>query len=160
MVVVTATLISIHTTMGSALSSNLVPYLQKTFHVPDGPQTVLPASVFLVGLVFGPLIFAPLSEAYGRKPILLSAFTGFVLSTMSSALAPTWASFLIFRFLSGTFGAPPLSVFGGVIADVFIEERPRGMAMMSWSAATFLGPLTAPIISGFLGPAGWRWTFW
>ncbi len=59
MVVVTATLISIHTTMGSALSSNLVPYLQETFHVPDGPQTVLPASVFLVGLVFGPLIFAP-----------------------------------------------------------------------------------------------------
>ncbi|KAH8891842.1 major facilitator superfamily transporter [Thozetella sp. PMI_491] len=160
MVVVTATVISINSSLGSALTSNLMPYLQETFHVPDGPQTVLPASVYLMGFVCGPLIFAPLSEAYGRKPVLLVGFSGFTIWTVASPLAPNWPAFLIFRFLSGTFGAPPLSVMGGCIADVFVDSKVRGIAMMSWSAATFIGPLTAPIVGGFLGRIDWHWAFW
>ena len=160
MIIVASTVICLNSALGSAITSNLIPFLQKTFNVPDGPQTILPGSVYLLGFVFGPLIFAPLSEAYGRKPVLLVGLVGFFLFTLSSALAPNWASFLAFRFLAGTFGAPPVSVLGGVIADVFDDSRVRGLAMMTWSSAVFLGPLTAPIISGFLGPVGWRWAFW
>ncbi|KAK4467172.1 major facilitator superfamily domain-containing protein [Cladorrhinum samala] len=148
--------------MGSTLPSNLFyPYLQSQFHVPSGPQTVLPASLYLVGFVFGPLIFAPLSEQYGRKPILVVGFTLFLLSTLGAALAKQWWSFLLFRFLSGTFGSPPLSVFGGVIADCWKGEVERGRMLMLWSAATFIGPLGAPIMAGFVSPVlGWRWVFW
>lgn len=159
---VSATLTGINSTLGSTLPSNLFyPYLQNEFHVPSGPQTVLPASLYLVGFVFGPLIFAPLSEQYGRKPILVVGFTLFLLSTLGAALAKQWWTFLLFRFLSGTFGSPPLSVFGGVIADCWKGEVERGRMLMVWSAATFIGPLGAPIMAGFVSPVlGWRWVFW
>ncbi|KAK0636397.1 major facilitator superfamily domain-containing protein [Bombardia bombarda] len=147
--------------MGSALAANLTVYLQREFHVPSGPETILPTSVYLVGFVFGPMIFAPLSESHGRRPVLMVGFVLFTLATLGSALAPNWVSFLVFRFLTGAFGSPPLSVGGGVVADVFWRERERGRVMMVWSATTFIGPLGAPIISGFVpGPKGWRWVFW
>ncbi|KAK0720300.1 major facilitator superfamily domain-containing protein [Lasiosphaeris hirsuta] len=146
--------------MGSTVTSNLSPYLEGAFGVAPGPQAVLPASVYLVGFMFGPLIFAPLSESHGRKPILTAGFVLFALSVLGSALAPTWPSFLLFRFLTGTFGSPPLSVIGGVVADVFGDEAVRGRMIMIWSAATVVGPLSGPIISGFVSPLGWRWTFW
>ena len=122
---------------------------------------MLAASVYLLGFMFGPLIFAPLSESHGRKPILLTGFVLFILSLLGSAVAPTWEAFLFFRFLTGTFGAPPVSVVGGAIADVFWEEGVRGRIMVAWSAAAVVGPLSGPVIAGFTGPGiGWRWTFW
>ncbi|KAK0652851.1 major facilitator superfamily domain-containing protein [Cercophora newfieldiana] len=154
--------------MGSTLTANLFPSLQSAYHLPpSGPQSVLAASVYLLGFMFGPLIFAPLSESHGRKPVLLSGFVLFILSLVGSAVAPTWEAFLVFRFLTGTFGAPPVSVVGGVIADVFWEEGARGMVMVVWSGATVVGPLSGPVIAGFVSTGGadgkglgWRWSFW
>lgn len=148
--------------MGSTIASaNLFPLLSAEFHVPVGPQSVLPASLYLMGFCFGPIIFAPLSETYGRKPILVTGFLLFVASTAGASVAPSWWSFLLMRFLCGTFGSPPLSVFGGVIADCFGDEVQRGRMLMVWSASTFVGPLGAPILGGFVGGIlGWRWVFW
>ncbi|KAK0619361.1 major facilitator superfamily domain-containing protein [Immersiella caudata] len=150
--------------MGSTLTANLFPALQAEYSLPtSGPQSVLAASVYLLGFMTGPLIFAPLSESHGRKPVLLTGFILFILSLIGSAVAPSWEAFLIFRFLTGTFGAPPVSVVGGVIADVFEDEGERGMVMILWSGATVVGPLSGPVIAGFVGSEGglgWRWTFW
>lgn len=158
--VVTGVILCINSTMGSTLTSNTYPFLKAAFDLPDGPQSVLAASVYLVGFMFGPLIFAPLSEYYGRRPILFWGFVCFTLSTLAVAAAPTWQAFLFFRFLTGTFGAPPLSIFGGVIADMYDDENVRGKVMIVWSASTVVGPLSAPILAGFVSPHGWRWTFW
>jgi len=160
-IVVMDALVCINSTFGSALAAGLVPYFREAWDVPAGPQSILPTSVFLVGFIFGPLIFAPLSESYGRLPIMANAFVVFTLATLGCALAPNWSSFLFFRFLAGTFGSPPLNVGGGVIADLFGDEFLRGRMMMCWGAATFIGPLGAPIVAGFAAPAmGWRWVFW
>lgn len=140
--------------------ANLVEQLQEYFGVPSGPQTILPASMFLIGFVFGPLIFAPLSESYGRKPVVLAAFMLYIVVTVVCPFAPTWPVFLFFRFLAGTFAAPPLSVMGGLIADVYNDETARGRAMTAWSGATIIGALSAPIISGFTRQYGWRWPIW
>lgn len=134
--------------------------LQSVFNVPDGPQTVLPATTFLIGFVLGPLVFAPLSEQYGRRPILISTLCLYIIFTMACALAPNWAAFLVFRFLSGTFASPPMSVTGGSIADVFNEKVARGKANVYWSTGTLLGPLAGPVISGYLYTYSWRWGFW
>jgi multidrug resistance protein len=160
-IVLTGTLLCINSTMGSTLTSNMFPALRSAFSLPaQGPESVLAASVYLLGFMFGPLIFAPLSESHGRKPTLLAGFVLFTLSLLGAALAPSWAVFLLCRFLTGTFGSPPISVVGGVIADVFCEEGPRGRVMMLWSGATVVGPVAAPIVAGFMSPVGWRWTFW
>lgn len=65
------------------------------------------------------------------------------------------------RLVAGTAGAPPISVGGGVVSDVFADKVMRGRMMMIWSASSFVGPLGAPILGGFLGRSkGWRWVFW
>jgi multidrug resistance protein len=146
--------------MGSSLPANELPALQKAFGFPDGSQSVLPATTYLIGFMLGPLVFAPLSEQYGRRLILVSTLVLYIIFTMGAALAPNWAGFLVFRFLSGTFAAPPMSVTGGSIADVFDEKVIRGRANMLWSAATLVGPLAGPVISGYTYQYSWRWGFW
>ncbi|KUI67683.1 hypothetical protein VM1G_03590 [Cytospora mali] len=159
-VVFVGSLLSINSTMGSSIPANEIPALQKVFKFPDGPQSILPATTYLIGFVLGPLVFAPLSEQYGRRFILIITLSLYIIFTMGTALAPNWAGFLIFRFLSGTFAAPPMSVTGGSIADVFPEKVVRGRANMLWSAATLVGPLAGPVISGYTYQYSWRWGFW
>lgn len=146
--------------MGSSIASNEMSALQNVFDVPDGPETILPATTFLIGFVLGPLVFAPLSEQYGRRPILISTLCLYIIFTMACALAPNWAAFLVFRLLSGTFASPPMSVTGGSIADVFDEKVSRGKANVYWSTGTLLGPLAGPVISGYTYSYSWQWGFW
>jgi MFS family permease len=77
------------------------------------------------------------------------------------ALAPNTAAILIFRFLSGAFGASPLTNAGGLIADIW-DAKTRGDAMAIFSIAPFAGPALGPIVGGFIYVSGtnWRWLFW
>lgn len=159
-VVVVGTLLSINSTMGSSIASNEIEALRSKFHFPDGPQSVLPATAFLVGFVLGPLVFAPLSEQYGRRPVLVTTLGLYVVFTLAAALAPTWAAFLVFRSLGGIFASPPMSVTGGSIADVYQARVARGQANVLWSTATLVGPLAGPVIAGYTATYSWRWAFW
>lgn len=49
---------------------------------------------------------------------------------------------------------------GGVIADVFSDSKVRGRVMSLWSVTTLIGPLSAPMIAGYLAPYGWRYAMW
>lgn len=146
--------------MGSSIASNEIPALRAMFHFPDGPQNVLPATTYLLGFVLGPLVFAPLSEQYGRRPVLVATLAAYLVFTMASALAPRWPAFLVFRFLSGTFASTPMSVTGGSIADVYADKGARGQANVLWSTATLVGPLAGPVLAGYTAAASWRWPFW
>lgn len=158
--VVVGTLLSINSTMGSSVASNEISTLQKVYHFPDGSQEVLPATTYLIGFVLGPLVFAPLSEQYGRRTILIATLCLYTVFAMASALAPNWAAFLVFRFLSGTFASPPMSVTGGSIADVYQDRVARGQANVMWSTATLVGPLAGPVLAGYTSQYAWRWAFW
>lgn len=119
----------INSTLGSSLPSNAINYIAPYFNVTNEQQLVLPISLFLVGYVLGPLIFGPLSETYGRRIIMLSSFVLFTLFTMACALAPNWPSFLIFRLCCGINASSPITVVGGLYADVFENPVIRGRAM-------------------------------
>jgi MFS family permease len=95
-------------------------------------QKVLPTAVFLIGYVLGPLVFSPLSETIGRKPVLVWSFSIFVLATLGCAFAPNWPALLVFRSICGLMGAAPQTVIGGVYADLFVDLRSRGRAMASY----------------------------
>jgi hypothetical protein len=67
-----------------------------------GTMTV---SVYLLGYVIGPLFLAPLSELYGRKPVLGAANVFFCLWQIGCALAPSIEALIVFRFFAGIGGA-------------------------------------------------------
>ena len=150
----------VNSTLGSSLPANAVPSITAHFNVTNDLQFSLPISCFLMGYVIGPIICGPLSENYGRKPVLLIAFCGFIIWTMCCAIAPNWPALLIFRLLCGVFASAPLAISPGMYADVYGNPRSRGMAMALYMVATTLGPTLAPAISGFVAQTtSWRWVF-
>jgi MFS family permease len=64
--------------------------------------------------------------------VLATAAALFVLASIGQAVVGNWAGFLVLRFLAGMVGSPPVSVFGGVIADLYEDEVVRGRVMMFW----------------------------
>ncbi|KAK5047253.1 hypothetical protein LTR84_006775 [Exophiala bonariae] len=148
-----------NSTLGSSLPSGASHYLSKEFNVSSAEQLALPNSVYLIGYVFGPPLFSPLSEMHGRRIVMLLTFFGFTVFTLACAVAPTWPALLIFRFLSGVFASAPITVVGGIFADIYDDPVRRGQAK-ALIGLTSLGPIIGPIISGFVSPVSWRWTFW
>jgi MFS family permease len=118
-----------NSTLGSSLPSGASHYLSKEFNVSSAEQLALPNSVYLIGYVFGPPLFSPLSEMHGRRIVMLSTFFGFTVFTLACALAPTWPALLIFRFLSGAFASAPITVVGGIFADIYDDPVRRGQAI-------------------------------
>jgi multidrug resistance protein len=156
----TGILCVVNSTLGSSLPAGATKYISEYYHVTNEQQLVLPISLFLVGYVFGPLVFGPLSEAYGRKIILLSTFVVFTAFTLACALSPNWPALLVFRLIVGTAASSPISIIGGLFADIHSDPRKRGRAMAYFMGATTLGPILGPVISGFISAISWRWTFW
>ena len=120
-------------------------------------------TLFLLGYCAGPLVFAPLSEFYGRRYLFYITFMTYIAFNFLCAFAPNFASLLIGRLLTGIFASAPLTNAPGVIADIWNPVQ-RGNAMALFSAMTMIGPAIGPIISGFLqvtkGDHGWQWSFY
>ena len=149
-----------NSTLCSSLPSGAVDEMAAYFNIKSSEQLVLPISIFLIGYVVGPLLCGPLSEHFGRRPVMTIAFFFYTVWMLGCALAPTWPAFLIFRWLEGIAASAPVAVVGGLYADIFGDPRKRGVAMASFMGATTFGPVLGPITSGFLSPITWRWTYW
>lgn len=153
-------LIVLNSAIASSLPGGAVFYTADYFHVTDEQQYALPISVFLIGYVFGPLLFSPLSEMYGRRPIMIASFAGYTAFTLGCAMAPTWPALLVFRFLVGLCAAAPYTLGGGICADLYSNPAHRGLAIMVQMIVLNIGPATGPIIAGFVSPASWRRKYW
>ncbi|KAJ9194066.1 hypothetical protein DTO166G4_3574 [Paecilomyces variotii] len=117
----------------------------------------LGVSLFVLGFAIGPLMWAPMSELFGRQVLFIGTYAGLTAFNAGCAGAQNAQTLIILRFFAGAFGSSPLTNAGGVIADMFPAAQ-RGLAMSVFAAAPFLGPVLGPIIGGFLGMnAGWRW---
>ncbi|KAA8909982.1 major facilitator superfamily domain-containing protein [Sphaerosporella brunnea] len=146
-------------TCSSSVYTSTYSQIRREFHIPQ-LEAVAGLSLFVVGLGIGPMILAPLSEFYGRRPIYLVSFTAFTLLLLPCALAPNIAVLIVFRFLTGMAGSAFLSVAGGTVGDMFSGVE-LGAPMMVYTASPFIGPEIGPLVGGFINQnISWRWTFW
>jgi multidrug resistance protein len=114
-------------------------------------------SLFVLGFAIGPLLWAPLSELYGRQIVFIISYGGFTAFNAGAAGAQNIETLLLMRFFAGAFGSSPFTNAGGVIADVFTASE-RGLAMAIFALCPSLGPTLGPIVGGFLGQSqGWKW---
>jgi MFS family permease len=114
-------------------------------------------SLFVLGFAIGPLLWAPLSELYGRQVLFFCTYAMLSAFNAGAAGANSMATLIVLRFFAGAFGSSPLTNAGGVIADMFPASQ-RGLGMSVFAAAPFLGPVIGPIVGGFAGETvGWRW---
>jgi len=130
--------------------------------------------------MLGPLLWGPLSEIFGRRPIFIITFIAYIGFQVGCALSKNTASILIFRFLGGTFAAAPLTNSGALIADIWDGDH-RGKAMCEsrhpvlcfvcnaspprfcldtdnilaiFALAPFAGPAFGPIVAGYISVSG------
>ena len=115
-----------NSTFASSLPSGAVGFIQKDMGVSSPEVASLTISIFLVGYVVGPILFAPISEFYGRRGISVIAFSLYSLMSIGCALAPNISVLLAFRFLTGAGASAPLSITGGQLADIWTDPVKRG----------------------------------
>jgi len=116
-------------------------------------------STFLAGTGIGALIYGPLSDRYGRKPILLIANIGAAIASLACSFAPDFETMLIMRFIHGLLAAAL-----GVLVISVIRDQFEGDAMARRMSTIFLIFMIVPIIAPTIGQlvllfAGWRVIF-
>jgi DHA1 family bicyclomycin/chloramphenicol resistance-like MFS transporter len=115
-------------------------------------------SIFLAFYALGMLIFGPLADAVGRRPLALLGLSGFVLSSIWLSRSTDIESFLAGRALQAFFGAAATVVVPGLIRQLYQEHTAKGMSYVSMMM--MLAPLLAPAIgSAVLALSDWRWIF-
>jgi multidrug resistance protein len=117
-------------------------------------------SIYILGFAFGPLLIAPLSEIYGRRPLYIIGNATFAIFTVGTALSNSVGMLLAFRLLMGLAGSVPITIGSGSVSDMMPVEK-RGRALSAWALGPLLGPCIGPVAGGYLiAAAGWRWVFW
>jgi DHA1 family multidrug resistance protein-like MFS transporter len=110
--------------------------------------------------VQGPLLWGPLSEAYGRTQPLFFAYSFFVIMQIPVAVAQNLTAVLLCRFLAGAFGSAVFAIPSALAVD-FLNPIERSKAVGLYITFLFLGPATGPIVGSYLTTSlGWRWTAW
>ena len=85
-------------------------------------------SIYVLGYIIGPLIIAPVSELYGRLPVIYTAYVVFLGSTAVCATSSNISTFIFFRAIMG-FGGIAFLLMGPAIASDMIPQERHGLAM-------------------------------
>jgi DHA1 family bicyclomycin/chloramphenicol resistance-like MFS transporter len=119
----------------------------------------LTLSVFLVGLATAQLVYGPLSDRFGRRPVLLVGLGIYVVASLVCMLSPSVPTLVVARFVQAV-GACVGPVLGrAVVRDVHGREG-AARVLSYMSAAMALAPAIGPILGGFLEEwFGWRVNF-
>jgi MFS transporter, DHA1 family, multidrug resistance protein len=114
---------------------------------------------FMCGFSLGMLLYGPLSDAYGRRPILLGGIVLYALASIGCALSFSIDSLVALRFLQAL-GAGSASVLARAIARDAHEATDAARVLSMLAIVTSIGPLLAPMIGGqLLLLGGWRAVF-
>ncbi|KAF2001596.1 MSF membrane transporter [Amniculicola lignicola CBS 123094] len=146
-------------TYGSSAYSAGTEQIAREFHVGTQVAT-LGTTLFLFGFGIGPLLWAPLSEIYGRRLAVMCPMFVAICFSFGSATAKDLQTLMLTRFFGAFFASAPVTNTGGVLGDLYSPAW-RGIAMAGYAMAVVGGPVLGPIISAavVVQPSlGWRWT--
>ncbi|QCK86722.1 multidrug effflux MFS transporter [Phreatobacter aquaticus] len=135
-----------------------VPGLARYFETDPGTIQLI-ITLYLAGMAISQLFLGPLSDRFGRRPVMLACLAATALTSVFAALAASATWLIVARVLQSV-GASAGQVIGrAIIRDVF--DRDRAASMIGWvTMAMVVAPMLSPSIGGLLNETvGWRWIF-
>lgn len=142
--------------MGSSIFASGVEQICIIYHVIP-VVAILGVTLYVLGFAASPIIYAPLSEIYGRKGVLIISAFGFAVFQFAVATAENLQTIMICRFFGGLIGAAPMAVVPAAFADMF-DTASRGKAICLFALGVFVGPILAPVMGSYIVQhTTWRW---
>ena len=146
-------------TLGSSIYTPGVHSISERFNISE-TVALLGLSLYVLGLAFGPVVAAPLSETFGRRIVYLLSLPLSSFFILGAGFSQSFASLAVCRFFAGFFGSPTLAVGAGTNADLWLPVH-RAVSTSCFLLAPFAGPVMGPIIGGYaVTKKGWPWTEW
>jgi MFS transporter, DHA1 family, multidrug resistance protein len=122
-------------------------------------QVQLTISFYLVGFALGQIVYGPLSDRHGRKPVLLAALVLFSTAGLACAFASSIHALIIARFFQAFGGAGAVVLARAIVRDLYSGTR-AGREFSLMGTIMGLAPIIAPLIGSVLQMAfGWRAIF-
>lgn len=119
----------------------------------------LTLTTFIVGFALGQLVIGPLSDARGRRALLLAGAIAFTVLSLACAVSPTGPVLVALRLCQGVVAGGGAAIGRAVVTDTKRGNR-AAATFGAISSLTFLGPVVAPLVGGIvLGQGTWRTVF-
>jgi DHA1 family bicyclomycin/chloramphenicol resistance-like MFS transporter len=116
-------------------------------------------SIYIIGLAAGQLCYGPLSDALGRRPLLMTGLALYTAGSVAAAFAPGLGTLLTARLVQALGGCAGLALGRAIVRDTTTSGSAiRELALLN--LMIMIGPGLAPVVGGAVsGAAGWRAIF-
>jgi DHA1 family bicyclomycin/chloramphenicol resistance-like MFS transporter len=136
-----------------------LPVLAGTFGR-DISVAQMTVSLYMVGIACSQIVMGPLSDRFGRRPVLLAGLGLMVLASAGCMIAQTLPQLIAARFLQALGGATGMVVSRAIIRDLYSRERISAMISLV-IAVMMIAQMLSPLTGGLLETAfGWRSIFY
>ena len=149
------------TGLGPMSTDMYVPSLPDIGHALHAPieQVQLTISSYLVGFAIGQIIYGPISDRFGRKPVLLVALALYAVASVICAATQSIEALIAARAAQALGGAGAIVLARAVVRDLYSGVR-AGRELSLMGSIQAFAPIVAPVIGGLLQTAfGWRACF-
>jgi DHA1 family bicyclomycin/chloramphenicol resistance-like MFS transporter len=155
------TLLAMLTALGPLSMDMYLPSLPDIGRVLEAPtaRVQLTISSYLIGFALGQLVYGPLSDRYGRRPVLFAALGLYITGTLICAATQSIDTLIAARFLQALGGAGSIVLARAMVRDIYSGVQAARELSLMGSISAF-APIVAPMIGGVLQTAfGWRASF-
>ncbi len=153
------TLLSAFIPLSTDLYLPALPGMTEYFGVPEY-QTNLTLILFFVFYAVSLLVWGPLSDRYGRRPILIAGLSAYTFAGVLCALSPNVFLLMFFRIMQAVGAGAATAVSTAIVKDVYRGRRRESILALIQSMVV-ISPAVAPMIGALiLNLTSWRGTFW
>lgn len=121
------------------------------------PQAQLTLSALLLCFGISQLVWGPVSDKYGRKPVLITGLVLYVLASIGSAFAASMDSLIIWRALQGAAMGAPVMCARAMARDLYAPEEAAKVMSKGLSGLGLIAVMTVPLGSVLSAYLGWRY---
>jgi DHA1 family bicyclomycin/chloramphenicol resistance-like MFS transporter len=136
-----------------------LPSMVDVFHTTSaGAEATVTA--YYIGFALAQVIYGPISDRLGRRPVLLVGLAFYVAASLVCVLAPTLEALIVARVVQAVAAAAPIILARTIVRDLHSGIH-AGRLLSVMSSIMGVVPIVAPAVGGFLAlHLGWRSNFW